>query len=295
MNCFILFVVCFILKLICRRHKNLHQYVYQKYGTQFKITLKSYEKKLLQKNKAQLDLQFLLHCRTNHLYPNFIKFKLYKKHLYRSDFYTESLLKLLEGEIKFKEKTISKLSQCLYGLGGDIVTTVTFLDSILVKAFFRNLSSDQIERVQTVHSNKLSKLGIILPPTRSNNNFIFNFSSRKLTNKEQFLLSFGLDYSLPLSTNKHVEFFTLWEKLAYSLKSWCDCSTFKKLIPDLSHISHRQFNYSKKNHFWQPYFFKCDHLFLFYTVTSRNTLVDRVLYEEMFFKNLIRKMEKILH
>ena len=129
----ILFNLSFILNIITKKFNNPYNYLNRKYGPNFKTEFRRLENKLRQRNKVQLDLQFLLHCRATHVFPNFIQYKLYKKQLYHSQFYTESLCKLLDLEIKSKEKIKSNLSKIIIPLENSIISSAIFLHSIFIK------------------------------------------------------------------------------------------------------------------------------------------------------------------
>ena len=60
--------------------------------------------------KCQLDIDFLIKCKTYNIFPKFLKFKLYKKCLQQSKFYKSWQMKLLNEEIKYKRSCYNNLS-----------------------------------------------------------------------------------------------------------------------------------------------------------------------------------------
>ncbi len=79
----------------------------------------------------------------------------------------------------------------------------------------------------------------------------YNHSSYHLSNREIFLLSLGLDFSLPCFKPKFVDYFLPFEKLATAIKPICNPDTFIKFPKDVSNLASGTFTRPKQN-IWYP-------------------------------------------
>ena len=75
-----LFSLLFLFRIRTSRQNNFHDLVRQRYSSDVLTSCRSLEKTAKRLRKAELDLDFLLYCKMNHITPNFVKFKLYKCH-----------------------------------------------------------------------------------------------------------------------------------------------------------------------------------------------------------------------
>ena len=159
----LLFVLLFLFRVRRSRCQNLPEYLRVKYGHATLLSYRRLETSLRKQKKADLDLEFLLYCKLNNVVPNFIKFKLYRRSLHHSVFYHEATEKLLDMEIRYKERLAKKHEQTTVKLFNVLCNSLTFLDCILFKHYVnRNLDSYELD-VKRVHERKLQNLGIIVP------------------------------------------------------------------------------------------------------------------------------------
>ena len=93
---------------------------------------------------------------------------------------------------------------------------ITLLDYI---SFVRKQTSKFISTTKTTHEKKLTGLGAKNSFTSCNpGRVIHNLSHRTLTQKEYFLLSFGLEFGLTISKPNFYKHFLAHEKIANHLK-----------------------------------------------------------------------------
>ncbi len=247
-----LLALLFIFKCMFKRNEHIHHYLRRKYDVATLSSHRLLERKLRKLKKAQLDLNFLLTCKLNNVVPNFLKFKLYKSSLYNSDFYHDSVLYLLNLEITSKEKSIAHLNIDALRLEKALTQSLTFIDNIYVRSKLSKVISVFCATVEKIHNQKFNKLGVSVPKFSFNNNVIFNHSSYHLSNRENFLLSLGLDFSLPCFKPKFVDYFLPFEKLATVIKPICNPDTFIKFRKDCSNLAYSTFTRPKQN-IWYPF------------------------------------------
>ena len=87
----------------------MHISIKRKYGSGVLYIYRRYEKNQLKLKKTALDLEFLRTCMANHVFPNFIRFKLFRSSLYKSHFYRRAQEDLLCIEINHKENLRKRL------------------------------------------------------------------------------------------------------------------------------------------------------------------------------------------
>ena len=251
-----LFVLLFILSLKLSRSNDLPQYLRSKYGgpvlTSYR-RLESIRKKL---RKAQLDLDFLLYCRLSNVVPNFVKFRLYRSSLYNTDFYRESTQALLDIEIKHKERIIIKHETTIAELSRTLFNSVSFLDSMYLKTFINRNIISFADRQKQTHNRKLNNLGVNVPNFINPKKTVFNYSSYVLSNREEFLLSLGLDFCMPNYRPNYSQFFLPFELLFQRLSQLPFPTDISKFQRDLHHIAHKTFSSLRNN--WAPFLKKED-------------------------------------
>ena len=210
--------ILFIIKLRLSRSRNLQTYIRSKYGGS---TLKLYRKAEAfskKSTKAQLDKEFLLTCKMNKIVPNFVKFKLYRKSLYSSDFYKTAIETLLDNEIKYKDKHFKSVTNAHSLQMTNLKNSVSYLDFNHFKITLDKTVKNYSKTVMATHSRKLGKLGISPFRFMTPDNVIFNLSDYTLSDKEKTLLALGLDFKLPCFKPNFVQYFLPFEKLAKYVK-----------------------------------------------------------------------------
>ena len=123
---------------------------------------------------------------------------------------------------------------------------------------------------QRRHAKKLSNLGILLPKFHNQLNTVFNYSQYVLSKREEFLLSFGLDFCLPNFKPNFCQFFLPIEVLFQRIKRLELCRNLSQLQNELMVIAHNTFSNLKTN--WGPFFNKCD-LQLLKSLSQRDDIV----------------------
>ena len=265
----------FLIKLRFNRNRNFHDYVKEKYGGTAIRNIRKLEESEKKLAKARLDRDFLLTCKSNNCVPKFLKFKLYRKSLYNSEFYRNAIATLLDTEINFKSKRIKLLSSKTEQLNKCLKSTLSFLTFNRAKVQIQTNLESFCNQVQNTHGRKLNYLGISPYKFMTPNDVIFNFSDYKLTDKEKALLALGLDFKLPCFRPNFVQFFLSMEKLARSLKSLTqvNADNFEQCqlsLKNLSYSTWTSITSSSKN--WFP-FFKKEDLDIIKKLAKNNNIV----------------------
>lgn len=212
-----LLAILFILNIRFRRNESVKNYILRRYNSNVLKAYRNIESCSKKLKKAQLDLDFICYCELNSVVPNFVKFKLYRKSLYSSEFYRSSIRDLLRLESKFKEKSIKRISSVLERHRSFFSSSVSSIDLIYFTTLIDRSLRSYVNSIKGVHEQKLKKLGISLPSFVSPESVIFNYSDYVLTHREKFLLSFGLDFNLPFFKPNFSQYFLPFEKLFKSL------------------------------------------------------------------------------
>ena len=112
--------------------------------------------------------------------------------------------------------------------------------------------------IKRVHDKKLQNLGASAKLSSCDpSKVIFNYSDRTLSNRENFLLSFGLDFNLPIHKLSYQRFFIAFEKMIYQLKhcKLAQGANFKTLIEQIKHKAKEGFYGFKLYYFLISFFF----------------------------------------
>ena len=124
----ILLVVAFLIKLRFPNGKPLSSIILQRYGRDTLTCYRTIEKTSEQMIKALHHIKFLNTCKLYDLTPKFLRFKLYNQNLHSSDHYRTYQRILLDKEIKFQNKKVSRSRTKLPGLKAHLKSQVSWLD-----------------------------------------------------------------------------------------------------------------------------------------------------------------------
>ena len=194
-----IYVLLFVLKLKFPSNVPISTYIKNKYGHYTLQKFRKWERLRLKIDKCTCDQDFLNKCKIYNIFPKFLYFKLYDKNIYNSEIYLKFQHKLLSNEIKKKNKLLSRFKRDCSLLSNTLRQDLSFLDFHYLNFFITKITKRTISKVKITHEKKLNNLGINneLKPLDPNK-VIFNFSDRILSHKERWLLSFGLNFKLPV-------------------------------------------------------------------------------------------------
>ena len=269
-----IFIILSLLKFKFSKNETAIEYLRRKYDATAIHNYRKLESTAQKLRKAQLDITFLLTCKMNNTVPNFVKFKLYRKSLYNSQFYHEATCNLLDNEIKFKEKVSKRLGDRVSALNSNLKTSLSYLDVIFIHSQLSSSVNTYSNKVVEVHNRKLIKLGVNKPNFKFMDQVIFNYSSVSLSKKEKFLLSLGLDFCLPTAKPKFVTFFLSFEKLAHILSRYGINDNFNSFRKECSYLAHKVFT-SHWGHNWFPFLKKEDIFTLKRLGNNKNLVVTK--------------------
>ena len=253
MNNVLLLITLFLIKAIFAR-KSVKDILLKRYG---RVALSSYrklERTTIQLTKCNLDLDFLILCKTYNVIPRFLNFNLYRSELKKIKIYKDFQRKLLTNEINDKRRKIKLLNHDLEN------HRLIFTESILSNSLFENLfkyyflnliektNRNIKEKFSSQQMKKLHSLGITnkLCPVNPED-VIFNFSSIQLTDREKFLLALGLNFNLPVYKINSKKYFLAFEKMLKILKDQNLSSTYNfNNVIDLTKSIANKFYYKFK-------------------------------------------------
>ena len=269
-----LLAILFLLRIKLSRSDHVADYLRRKYdGPTLKLyrRLESSAKKL---EKARLDSEFLMYCGLNNIIPNFIKFKVYRKSLYCSNFYKDTCQNLLNIELNFKSKAVKRLQSLVSALSASFYPSLSFLDRLYLKHIIRVNVEKYVSDVGKVHERKLLKLGIQLPTFLNPKDVIFNLSNYVLSKKEELILSLGTDFCLPNYKPNFTKFFLPFELFfngVSRLPMHIDLESARQTIQAIAHEA-----YSKqKASSWLPFFKREDFAILKKLSLNREIVVSK--------------------
>ena len=195
-------VSCFLLKflLMLKPSKDkLYDLIARDHGRKRLKDVFCYIATEKKKEKCLLDLKFLSTCKTDGIFPKFLRFKLYKKTLHNKSFYRSWQTQLLDQELKCKKRRVAELKECCESQRTSLYQLLSFFKYYWLSYHVRTVISTFIRSQESVHTRKLQRIGIHgdCQPCDPDK-VIFNFSSKPVPKRIKFLLAFGLDFKLPV-------------------------------------------------------------------------------------------------
>ena len=168
----------------------------------------------------KLDISFLETCHLNHVIPKFLSFRLYKRSLEDTSLYRNWQERLLSLEISSKKSTLAEYNELLSSAKADLRTSLSFLDFHAAIYFLNRRHEKKFKSIAQRPDRKLESLGASRSvQSLDPDNVIFNLSNYVLSNREKFLLSFGLNFGLPVTKPNFYKHFLPFENLILRLKN----------------------------------------------------------------------------
>ena len=197
--------------------------------------LRKLEKLHIKRNKAQLDINFLINCKNFGVFPKFIN--VYLPNVDEKDIYGIKK-KLRQNAIHKRIRERNDFDKKIRNVELQIKHKLNNFDwYILVKLLKRNVKNKENAVLKT-HQKKIRNLTKNSTNPFTQREVVKNLSSKHLTNEELDLLKFGLHHSLPPSriykANVFVSFEMMHRFLLENLKNEIDKPTLKS---ELSHLA----------------------------------------------------------
>ena len=214
-----LLCLLFIIKIRYPATKPISSTIRQKFGQDGLSKFRNVESTWRKLSKAKLDLHFLKCCKAYEVFPNFLKFKLYRSDLYNNEIYRDFKRKLLVLEIEDKIRKVNHFENVLANHRCTLKDSTTFIDyNCLLFYIQRNIVKNEDE-VKASQKRKIEILGGKLELKKCDSrSVVFNYSDRILTSRETFLLSLGLDFKLPVFKPNFYRYYLHFENFISILK-----------------------------------------------------------------------------
>ena len=168
--------------------------------------------------KAILDLDFLISCRKNSVFPKFLQFKVSNKQLRASKAYISCQKRLLNQEVNNKQKAVKMLQEKVIEVKKSLNCKMNYIDYVHVCNTFLVSNNKNISKVKETQDKKLCNLllkniGKNSDTCQDPDKVIFNFSSYNLNDHEKLVLCKGLNFTIPPKAIEYSEFLLPCEML----------------------------------------------------------------------------------
>ena len=248
-------VIITLLSLLKFKNCNFINYLREHHDGQVLKTFRNLISNTKKLEKANLDLEFLVKCKTYDVTPKFLRFKLYKKCLQSLQFYKSWQVKLLTHEISSKKKLISELEKRVKDGNNTLGGRISSLEHLVAANRLKKIVQPYILKNRHNHNKKLDDLGVsnqLVPVDPSR--VVHNFSSVKLPEKIKFLLAFGLQFNLPVFNIDFYKFFHPLEKIAYYLKGETCHGNSRDFFEKLKNVVNKYYYSFKSSKVFSPIF-----------------------------------------
>ena len=212
-------ILLFIIKLRFPRCRPITATIERRYGRSILQLYRRTEKLRFKVQKIDEDLKFLNTCKSYHIIPNFIRFKVYTREFQFTRTYHSWQLKLLDYEIKAQTDKRCNILHDLSLHNSELRASVSSLDFSCLSSLLDSGVERKLVDVRLTHIRKLRNLGIDITKKVDPSKVIFNLSNRVLSKDEKDVLSLGLDFGLVPRKINFVKYFLSFEKLCCSLKN----------------------------------------------------------------------------
>ena len=253
--------ITFLIKIRYGKNRNPIDILRQRYDGNAVQIFRKYEKFRKKLRKSELDFDFLQSCKAYGIIPKFLKFKLYDPRLHRTEMYNDMQNALLEREISVKIRQMEDNKEKCAAAKNELRSMLSVLDfhwfSLKVESGIDKYASE----VKRIHEKKLTVLGAHLKLASVDpNKCIFNYSSYQLSEREKYLLSFGLDFALPVIKPNYFKYFIGVERLVKILEQYQHHQIYTRnmFIGQLKQVAFHHYHARKNFNNPSPIFSKDD-------------------------------------
>ena len=190
----------------------------KRYGTDSLPLYRNLEKLDLKLKKANLDLNFLLTCRKHGVIPKFLYFKTYNHNIQSTDFYRAFQFRLLDYEIRQKQRLTRILQPKLDLAHNAFKNRVSHFDFAILFCRLSQTNDNKCLNTSKTHLKKLAALGISPEFKVDTNKVVINLSKRTLTDDEKTILAHGPNFALPKHSINYIDHYFGFEKMLHGLK-----------------------------------------------------------------------------
>ena len=244
-------ILKFILQLRFPSHVSIAEITKRRYGEATLRVFRISERTAVKYHKAIADLEYLKRCRDADLVPVFLRFKLSNARLSKSSEVRKARRKLLDKEIRDKEKHISKLFNILRSQLNELKQIVKTIDFIKYRLIIQESTTKLKETWHSTHRRKFislqssarSEAGLLEPES-----VITNVSDHELSDTEKLALANGLNFQLPPKKLKSGSYLANFELLNYDLNKTQfigndeDEVYFREKLSEIAYSSYFNFN-----------------------------------------------------
>ena len=196
--------VLFLIKLRWPNNKSLYDTVFERYGQVTLKLVRDYEKDLSRFNKASLDIGFLQKCKLFHIFPTFLNFKLSKEEFHATRACRRFKVDLLNYELTQKASARRNFQRSYESARSSLKTSLSPLDfnhvCSVIETKALKIKERNSRKLEKKFNNLKRKFGIPKVSNLNNDDIIFNYSHRVLTETEKSVLARGLRFCLPPKT-----------------------------------------------------------------------------------------------
>ena len=162
----------------------------KRYGRNLVKEVRTLEKLDFKHKKAILDLDFLISCRKNSVFPKFLLSKVSNKQLRASKAYISCQKRVLNQEINNKQKAAKSIQQKVTEVKNSLNCKMSYIDYVHVCNTFLVSNNKNISNVKETQDKKLYNLllrnmGNNSDTCQDPDKVIFNFSSYNLSDHEK--------------------------------------------------------------------------------------------------------------
>ena len=221
----------------------------KRYGTDSLPLYRNLEKLDFKLKKTNLDLNFLLTCKRHGVIPKFLYFKTYSRNIQSTDMYKSFQFRLLDHEIKQKQRLIRTTQPKLDLAYNDFKNRVSFFDFTILYCRLEQANDTKCHNTSKTPLKKWAGLGISPEFKVDIDKVVVNLSKRSLSDDEKTILAHGPNFALPKHKIDYIEHYFSFEKLLHTLKpkslpldsdlNWRD---FSQHVTSLAHSSFRDFD-----------------------------------------------------
>ena len=191
------YILLFLIKLRFPKNTPFTTLITKRYNHSTLALYRKFENLDFKIRKIHLDIEFLQKCKLYSIIPKFLKFKLYNSKVTRTLTYKSFQFKLLNYELKEKNKLLKKHTDNYDTTKRELKNILSFLDFHCISNRMIKSNQSKIAKIKITHSKKLLDLGIPSKHSINKNKVVVNLSKHKITDTEKDVLSLGLPFALP--------------------------------------------------------------------------------------------------
>lgn len=196
----VVLIYTFLLRILPIERKDVYEYLGRHYGVTTSRLFGAMVKTRIQIDTLKSAIAFINTCKREGLAPTFVRFRIANPHLANSRTVRKCQETILQGELKFKRRSLKQTTRHFKRLKDELRESVPHIIYVRLFSISEEIVNKKMNKIKVTHESKLNKLRadkLSRIKKKENLDPVTNLSNYNLTDIEHAALINGLNHVYP--------------------------------------------------------------------------------------------------